>query len=95
MAIYKLSSGAEVDLYRIWLYGVHTFGVNKADKYYHAFFHQFDLIAQDPLIYPAVDYIKKGYRRGVSGVDSIYYRINGDIVEIMAIIGRQDFYSKL
>ena len=95
MAIYKLSPNAEEDLYRIWLYGVHKFGVNQADKYYHAFFQQFDLIAQDPLIYPAVDYIKKGYRRGVSGVDSIYYRINGDIVEIIAIIGRQDVYSKL
>jgi len=53
------------------------------------------LIAKDPFLFPSVDYIKKGYRRGVSGVDSIYYRINGDIIEIMAIIGRQDAYSKL
>jgi toxin ParE1/3/4 len=95
MATYKLSPDAEDDLYRIWVYGAHNFGVAQADKYYKAFFLQFDLIAQDPLIYPAVDYIKEGYRRGVSGVDSIYYRINGDIVEIMAIIGRQDAYSKL
>jgi toxin ParE1/3/4 len=26
----------------------------------------------------------------VCGVDSIYYRIEGETVEIMAIIGRQD-----
>ena len=95
MATYKLSPDAEDDLYRIWVYGAHKFGVAQADRYYKAFFLQFDLISQDPLIYPAVDYIKKGYRRCVSGVDSIYYRINGDIVEIMAIIGRQDAYSKL
>jgi len=30
------------------------------------------------------------FRRCVCGSDSIYYRLNNDIVEIMAIIGRQD-----
>lgn len=95
MATYKLSPDAEDDLFRIWVYGSKKFGIAQADKYYKAFFHQFDLIAKDPFLFPSVDYIKKGYRRGVSGVDSIYYRINGDIIEIMAIIGRQDAYSKL
>jgi len=42
------------------------------------------------LIFEAVDYIKTGYRRAVCGVDSIYYKITDDIVEIMAIVGRQD-----
>jgi toxin ParE1/3/4 len=41
-------------------------------------------------LYPAVDDISEGYRRSVCGVDSIYYRIEGETVEIMAIIGRQD-----
>ena len=95
MATYKLSPDAEDNLYCIWVYGAKKFGIAKADKYYRAFFHQFDLIAQDPFLFPSVDYIKKGYRRGVSGVDSIYYKINGDTIEIMAIIGRQDVYSKL
>ncbi len=35
-------------------------------------------------------YIRKGYRRCVCGSDSIFYRINNDVVEIMAIIGKQD-----
>jgi len=79
MATYKLSPDAEDDLFRIWVYGSKKFGIAQADKYYKAFFHQFDLIAKDQFLFPSVDYIKKGYRRGVSGVDSIYYRINGDI----------------
>lgn len=94
MAIYRLSPDAEDDLYRIWLYGVRKFGLNQADRYYKAFFHQFDIIAKDPFLFPSVDYIKKGYRRCVSGVDSIYYRINGEIIEIIAIVGRQDIHSK-
>jgi toxin ParE1/3/4 len=35
--------------------------------------------------------VRKGYRRSVCGVDSIYYRVGDDgIVEIMAILGSQD-----
>jgi toxin ParE1/3/4 len=41
-------------------------------------------------LYQAVDDIREGYRRSVCGVDSIYYRVDGDIVEIMAILGQQD-----
>jgi toxin ParE1/3/4 len=41
-------------------------------------------------LYPAADEIREGYRRSVCGVDTIYYRVVDDAVEIMAIIGRQD-----
>jgi toxin ParE1/3/4 len=43
-----------------------------------------------PYSFESVDYIKPGYRRCVCGVDNIYFRMNGEWVEIMAIIGRQD-----
>lgn len=64
--------------------------MDQADKYFDTFFEYFDLIAKQPLSFESVDYIKKGYRRCVCGSDSIFYRVNGDFVEIMAIIGRQD-----
>jgi toxin ParE1/3/4 len=38
----------------------------------------------------AVDDIRAGYRRSVCGADSIYYRVQGDTVEILAIVGQQD-----
>ncbi|MGB7393755.1 MAG: type II toxin-antitoxin system RelE/ParE family toxin [Pricia sp.] len=95
MATYKLSPDAEDDLYRIWVYGAEKFGVRQADKYYAAFFHQFDLIARDPFMCPSVGHLREGYRRGVSGVDSIYCRLADNVVEIMAIIGRQDAEAKL
>jgi toxin ParE1/3/4 len=95
MPNYRLSPDAEDDLFRIWLYGARKFGISQADKYYNAFFHQFEVIANDPLRFPSVDYIRKGYRRCISGVDSIYYRVVDGIVEVMAIIGRQDIEGKL
>ena len=90
MMKYKLSNVAKQDLIRIHQFGVKNFGESQADKYFEAFFVNFELIAERPLAFESVDYIKKGYRRCVCGVDSIYFRINGEIVEIMAIIGRQD-----
>jgi toxin ParE1/3/4 len=90
MAKYKLSNVAKEDLIRIYRYGAKQFGIKQADKYFDAFFIHFELIAQNPLGFESVDYIKPEYKRCVCGVDSIFYKINEDIVEIMTIIGRQD-----
>lgn len=90
MANYKLSNVAKEDLIRIHQYAVKKFGMAQADKYFDSFFEYFEVIAKQPFSFESVDFIKKGYRRCVCGSDSIYYKINEDIVEIMAIIGRQD-----
>lgn len=95
MAKYRLSSAAQEDLIRIHHYGVKKFGMAQADKYYDSFFKYFDIIAQRPFSFESVDFIKNGYRRCVCGSDSIYYRINEDVVEIMAIVGRQELNSIL
>ena len=90
MADYRLSNVAKEDLIRIHHYGVEKFGIDQADKYYDSLFECFELIAERPYSFEAVPYIKVGYRRCVCGADSIYYRINSNTVEIMAIIGMQD-----
>jgi toxin ParE1/3/4 len=90
MANYRLSPNAQDDLERIWLYGLEHWGVAEADRYIEALFERFSELAEQPLLYPAVDEIREGYRRSVCGSDSIYYRIAHDAVEIMAILGQQD-----
>ena len=95
MAEYRLSNEAKKDLIRIHQYGVEKFGMAQADKYYNSFFEYFDIIAQRPFSFESIDYIRNGYRRCACGSDSIYYRINNGIVEIMAIVGRQDLMKIL
>ncbi len=95
MAKYKLSNSAKEDLIRIYRYGVKKFGMALADKYFDSFFEYFDIISQRPYSFKSVDFIKSGYRRCVCGSDSIYYRVNNDLVEIMVIIGRQDLNNLL
>jgi toxin ParE1/3/4 len=91
MAEYRLSNEAKEDLIRIHQFGVKKFGITQADKYFYSFFDYFEIIAQRPFSFESVDYIKEGYRRCPCGSDTIYYRINDSMVEIMAIIGMQDF----
>jgi toxin ParE1/3/4 len=90
MAEYRLSNVAKDDLIRIHRYGTERFGAQQADKYFDAFFDCFEMIARRPFSFEAVDYLKTGYRRCVCGVDSIYFRVIEEVVEIMAIVGRQD-----
>ncbi|MFT6849994.1 MAG: toxin ParE1/3/4 [Sphingobacteriales bacterium] len=90
MPNYSASNEAKNDLVRIHQYGFHRFGENQADKYFNTFFEYFEIIAERPLSFESVDYIKSGYRRYVCGSDNIYCRITSGVVEIMATLGGQD-----
>ena len=90
MAIYRISEDAKADLRRIYRRGIREYGEALADQYYDAFFDRFEELAEQPYLYQTVDEIREGYRRSVCGVDSIYYRVECGIVEIMAILGQQD-----
>lgn len=89
MTIYRLSKAAKEDLIRIYHYGTEKLTESQTDKYFDSFFKYFDIIAQRPFSFEAVGFIKNGYRRCVCGTDSVYYKINCDVVEIMTIAGPQ------
>ncbi len=95
MAKYKLSNAAKDDLIRIHHFGVENFGVAQDDKYFESFFECFEIIAQRPFGFESVDYIKEGYRKCPCGSDSIYYKIQDNMVEIMAIVGMHDLKNIL
>ena len=90
MAKYKISEEAKDDLIRIHQFGIKQFGQKQADKYFYEFFDYFEKIAENPFAYESISFIRDGYRRCTRGSDSIYFRLNKETIEIMAIIGRQD-----
>jgi toxin ParE1/3/4 len=95
MPNYKISEVAKEDLIRIHQYGVEQFGMKHADKYFNAFFNYFENISKNPNSFESVDYIRRGYRRYPIGSDTIYFKVNKNNIEIMAIVGSQDLESKL
>lgn len=88
---YKLSIDAEEDIIRIFEYGLGQFGVLQASKYYDMLYACFEKITSNPFMFPMVVNYKNTDRYCVCGVDTIYYKINGLDIEIITIIGRQDF----
>jgi len=89
---YKIlvSGVAEKHLSEIYEYGVLQWGEQRADQYYEALLSHFNLLCKNPFLYAAVDDVRPGYRRSVCGSHSIYYRVVVDLIEIMAVLGRQD-----
>jgi len=90
MAIYKLNAQADEDLARLYERGVILYGLDAADRYYEQLVDRFCDLAKNPNLWQAVDYIRAGYRRSVFASHSIYYRIEGEDVLIMRILGRED-----
>ena len=78
-----------MDLKRIYAYGLVEYGEQQADNYFYGFHSMFEKITVNPYLYQSINHIRPDYRRCTYGSDSIYYRINGTTVEIMAILGGQ------
>lgn len=87
---FRISLDAKEDLRRIYQYGIVEYGEVQADKYFLGLFDTFEKIAINPYIYQTVDEVRPGYRRCTYHSDSVYFKINGAFVEIMAILGGQD-----
>ena len=91
MSSYFSTRNAKEDLWTIYEYGVSRFGVTQAEKYFNMMHDCFERIASNPYLFPAVIRYKNVERYCVCGVDTIYYNIVGDKIEIVTIIGRQDY----
>ena len=90
MASYRLSGKAAEDLFDLYRYGVRSFGLDLADRYYDSLVERLNQIGGDPLRFPETDY-RAGYRRSVHAPHAIYYRIGGDgVVEVVRILRGQD-----
>ncbi len=88
---YFLSNEAKEDLWRIYAYGIDRFGEWQAEKYFFMLLDCFDKIVANPMLFPLAETFKNVERYCVCGVDTIYYNLKKDRIEIVTIIGRQDF----
>ncbi len=72
---FRIAQAAKDDLILIAQYGDENFGVAQSDRYRDQLKQRFYILSGQPFLYPSVSHIRKGYRRSVCGVHSIYYRI--------------------
>ncbi|MBL1275546.1 MAG: type II toxin-antitoxin system RelE/ParE family toxin [Ectothiorhodospiraceae bacterium] len=90
MGCYELSKVADQDFEDIFDFGIDRFGLTQALDYQNGMSQRFGELVEQPKLYPAVDHIRKGYRRSVYHSHSIYYRIEPERVFIVRILGQQD-----
>ena len=93
MPKYRISQHAKEDLIAIAQYGDERYGIEASNVYRDKLINRFEGLAEKPHRYPPVDHIREGYRRSVCGINSIYYRVEDDEIEIMRVMGRQDLDS--
>ena len=86
-----ISFEAEEDIIRIFEYEFNKFGINQAEVYYEKLYKCFDKIASNPFMFPEVVKYNIVIRYCLCGVDTIYYKITAAQVEIITIIGRQNY----
>ena len=95
MPSFRLSESAKEDLVKIAQYGDEYFGTAQSDRYRDQLNQRFFVLAEQPLLYPSVDHIRRGYRRSVCGAHSIYYRIQDSTIEIVRVLGQQNLEDAL
>ena len=86
MAEFRLSERARADLIDIYAFTVANFGVYQADAYYAGLERIFGLLADFPLIGPAVDELAAGHRRFRFQSHLIFYTAEADHIVIRAIL---------
>jgi toxin ParE1/3/4 len=74
MAEYRLAPKAEDDLDAIWRYSFEQWGVEQADVYVDVLTAAFAQLAEAPMIAPACEQIRKGYRKWPVERHVVYFR---------------------
>ena len=91
----RLTRIADQDLDDLYSEGFTTWGETQADRYYDGLLTRLDRICENPIMYPAVEHIRPGYRRCVYERHAIYFVVEGDVVEIRAVVKRQDVSGRI
>jgi toxin ParE1/3/4 len=95
MNSYLLSEAATQDIETIFQFGIDRFGIHKAEQYINGLETRLKEIANQPKSFPAVDYLREGYRRSTYRSHSIYYKKLGNGVLIVRILGAQNISTAL
>jgi toxin ParE1/3/4 len=85
------SSEAETDLADIWTYCAEVTGRGVANSIIRTIGKACQMLEEHPLAGPARDEIRPGLRSAVVSPHVIFYRVTGDVAEIVRILdGRRD-----
>ena len=86
MASYTLSPAAQADLESIWDYTVRHWGDAQAERYTRGIQAACEALSNGTLVSRSADDIRAGYRKAAVGSHVMFFRVQGDVVEIIRIL---------
>jgi len=86
---YKLRKSAEEDIKGIGRYSLSKFGVSQRNKYLHGLASHFEKIANNPKIYKKRNDIKAGLYCSEFEQHFVFYKIENDVVDILAVLHKR------
>lgn len=86
MASYTLSPAAQADLESIWDYTVRHWGKAQAERYTRGIQAACEALGNGTLVSRSADDIRAGYRKAAVGSHVMFFRVQGDMVEIIRIL---------
>lgn len=96
-AKYRISQEAIKDLNQIWVYTLHKWSKEQADRYYNLIIEEIEFIAGNFMSGKSAEQSRKNYRVTEIKSHLIFYRkVDNDVVEIVRILHqRMDIKKRL
>ncbi len=88
-AEYRLAPQAEADLEDIWLYTLHNWSLEQADRYYHGLIAAIEGLASGDRIGRDAGDIRAGYWKYGEGSHFIFYRLTDGVLDVIRILHKQ------
>ena len=86
MTRYILSPLARVDLNKIWDFSADRWDENQAEAYLRIIQAAIEVAAENPLLSPAIDDVRPGYRRHRAGAHLILFRQIAGAIDVVRVL---------
>ena len=83
---YVLSPAARADLEQIWDYTCQRWDDDQAGEHVREIQRAIERVVDNPMIGRACDELRPGYRKHAVGSHTLYYRIVGDVIDVVRIL---------
>ena len=81
-----LLAAAREDLTEIWTFGAIEWSMSRADAYFGMLMAAIGRLGDHPLMAPPAAGLGPGYRRLVVRAHVVFYRVEGDVVEVVRVL---------
>ena len=89
------NQNAEDDLIDIWLYSLGEWGITQADDYLDDLNKAIKMLAANPEIGTACDYVREGYKKWPVKEHYIFYKVTLDTLSVIRVLGDSMDYQPI